>query len=266
MAARPGPERSESPSRRALIPESRTPDSGGIVEVSKKHSPTGQRCPYKPYPTDNGPRTFGVRHAWLEDIAEHIRVDGIGHDDLLFPHPRRHSDLPRHRRHRELATRRQRSAGSTSQSASTTSTTSTRPVAGWRGADLRSGMGRMGHSRIQTTQEYLHTLPDTDQRHLDALPRVQNREPYVTPLDILGSSRASPGRSADASHSENPGIRHQVFASSASSIDFSRARSLVVARLIARSIIGATNREKPDGLPRLRSVILVAPSPAGSHV
>jgi hypothetical protein len=34
----------------------------------------------------------------------------------------------------------------------------------------------MGHSQIQTTQKYLHTLPYTDQRNLDALTRIQNRQ------------------------------------------------------------------------------------------
>ena len=43
------------------------------------------------------------------------------------------------------------------------------------GADLKSVMERMGHAQIQTTQKYLHTLPDTDQRNLDALTRIQDR-------------------------------------------------------------------------------------------
>ena len=30
-------------------------------------------------------------------------------------------------------------------------------------------MDRMGHAQVQTTQKYLHTLPDTDQKNLDAL-------------------------------------------------------------------------------------------------
>jgi hypothetical protein len=41
--------------------------------------------------------------------------------------------------------------------------------------DLKSVMDRMGHAQIQTTQKYLHTLPDTDQRNLDALTRIQGR-------------------------------------------------------------------------------------------
>ena len=38
----------------------------------------------KPYPKDNESRTFGVRPAWLDEVAEHIRVRGIGRDELLF--------------------------------------------------------------------------------------------------------------------------------------------------------------------------------------
>ena len=38
----------------------------------------------KPYPKDDEPRTFGVRPAWLKEVAEHIRVDEIGRDEPLF--------------------------------------------------------------------------------------------------------------------------------------------------------------------------------------
>jgi hypothetical protein len=31
-------------------------------------------------------------------------------------------------------------------------------------------MDRMGHALVQTTQKYVHTLPDTDQKNLDAPP------------------------------------------------------------------------------------------------
>jgi site-specific recombinase XerD len=41
------------------------------------------------------------------------------------------------------------------------------------GADLNGVMDRMGHSQIQTTQKYLHTLSDTDQKNLDALTRIE---------------------------------------------------------------------------------------------
>jgi integrase len=42
-----------------------------------------------------------------------------------------------------------------------------------RAADaVRSVMDRMGHTLIQTTQKYLHTLRDADQRNLDAFRRI----------------------------------------------------------------------------------------------
>ena len=55
-----------------------------IVEVSRKHSPTGERMIVKPYPKDNEPRTLGVRTELLEAIAEHIKTLDLGRDDLLF--------------------------------------------------------------------------------------------------------------------------------------------------------------------------------------
>jgi site-specific recombinase XerD len=45
------------------------------------------------------------------------------------------------------------------------------------GSDLRSVMERMGHAQIQTTQKYLHALPEADQKNLDALARARRRRP-----------------------------------------------------------------------------------------
>jgi hypothetical protein len=36
-------------------------------------------------------------------------------------------------------------------------------------------MERMGHAQIQTTQKYLPTLPEADQKNLDALTRIKGR-------------------------------------------------------------------------------------------
>ena len=41
------------------------------------------------------------------------------------------------------------------------------------GSDLKSVMDRMGHAQIQTTQKYVHVLPDADQKNLDALSRIK---------------------------------------------------------------------------------------------
>src|SRR6476620_1439486 len=59
---------------------------------------------------------------------------------------------------------------------------------------------------------------------------------------------------------------HGVPYGAVSSSALRRERSFVVARRIARSIIGALSRENPDGFPRLRRVIRVAVSPTGSQV
>jgi site-specific recombinase XerD len=126
-----------------------------IVEVSKKHSPTGERYVHKPYPKDNEPRTFGVRQDWLTTAAgtplsrntfrtrvwlPAVEASGIGF--AVRMHDLRHAH------------------------------------ASWLlagGSDLKSVMERMGHAQIQTTQKYLHALPNADQKNLDALNRVTRR-------------------------------------------------------------------------------------------
>ena len=145
-----------------------------IIEVSLQHSPTGERMVLKPYPKNNEPRTIGVRPEWLEAVAERIKVSGLNRDDLLFPTEAgtpisrntfrtriwlpavKASGLEFHVRFHDLR----------------------HAHASWLlagGSDLKSVMDRMGHSQIQTTQKYLHALPDSDQKNLDALSRIAGR-------------------------------------------------------------------------------------------
>ena len=52
------------------------------------------------------------------------------------------------------------------------------------GSDLKSVMDRMGHAQITTSQKYLHTLPDAEQKNLDALNRIRRRDaPEADPSD-----------------------------------------------------------------------------------
>jgi hypothetical protein len=48
-------------------------------------------------------------------------------------------------------------------------------------------MERMGHGQIQTTQKYLHTLPDSDKKNIDAFSRIANRR-----SGSAGTSREQP--------------------------------------------------------------------------
>ncbi len=145
-----------------------------IVEVSKKHSPTGERMLHKPYPKDNEPRTLGVRPPWLDATAEHIKTRGIGRDDRLFT---TETGTPISRN--TFRTRVWLPAVEASGIDFNVRMHDLRHAhASWLlagGADLKGVMDRMGHAQIQTTQKYLHTLPDTDQKNLDALSRIANR-------------------------------------------------------------------------------------------
>ena len=145
-----------------------------IVEVSKKHSGTGERMIIKPYPKDDESRTFGVRSAWLDEVAEHIRVHTIGRDELLFS-----TEVGTPISRNTFRTRVWLPAVKASGIGFSVRVHDLRHAhASWLlagGADLKGVMDRMGHAQIQTTQKYLYTLPDTDQKNLDALTRMTGR-------------------------------------------------------------------------------------------
>src|SRR5215204_2693713 len=142
-----------------------------IVEVSKKCSPSGQRMLIKPYPKDNEPRTFGVRPEWVADVAEHIRVNEISRDDLLFS-----TEVGTPISRNTFRTRVWLPAVEASGIDFAVRVHDLRHAhASWvlaGGADLKGVMDRMGHAQIQTTQKYLHALPEADQKNLDALTRI----------------------------------------------------------------------------------------------
>lgn len=145
-----------------------------IVEVSRHHSPTGERMIVKPYPKDNEPRTFGVRPEWLGIVSEHIKTYAVGRDDLLFP---TEAGTPISRN--TFRTRTWLPAVKASGVDFKVRMHDLRHAhASWLlagGSDLKSVMERMGHAQIQTTQKYLHTLPDADQKNLDAFSRIADR-------------------------------------------------------------------------------------------
>jgi len=145
-----------------------------IVEVSKKASPTGERMIVKPYPKDDEPRTLGVRQSLLDELAARIAALGLDRNDLLFPSTETAGGKPLSRN--TFRTRVWLPAVEKAQIDFGVRMHDLRHAhASWLlagGADLKGVMDRMGHAQIQTTQKYLHALPDTDQKNLDAFERI----------------------------------------------------------------------------------------------
>ena len=147
-----------------------------IVEVSKKHSPTGQRMIVKAYPKNNKPRVLGVRQDLLDLLAARIARLGLGRDDLLFPSTETAGGNPLSRN--TFRTRVWLPAIDKAQIDFPVRPHDLRHAhASWLlagGADLKGVMDRMGHAQIMTTQKYLHALPDADQKNLAAFDRTLN--------------------------------------------------------------------------------------------
>ena len=146
-----------------------------IVEVSKKNSPTGELMFVKPYPKNNTPRTIGLRPELVDKLAAHITDRGIGRTDLLFA-TAAGTPISRntYRTRVWLPVREAAGLDFNVRMHDLRHAHATWLLAG--GSDLRSVMVRMGHSQIQTTQKYLHPLPDSDQKNLDALDRIRRRD------------------------------------------------------------------------------------------
>jgi integrase len=120
------------------------------------------------------PYTFGVREQWLDAIAEHISIRGLGRDELLFA---TEAGTPISRKHLPNAPLASSGQGLgldfNFRMHDVRHAHASWPLAG--GADLKGVMERMGHAQIQTTQKYLHTLPDSDKKNIDAFSRIANR-------------------------------------------------------------------------------------------
>lgn len=148
-----------------------------IVEISKKVSPTGQRMLVKPYPKDDESRTLTVSQDLLDLIAARISELQLSRDDLLFPSTETSGGQPLSRN--TFRTRYWVPALKSSKLDFGVRMHDLRHAhASWLlagGADLKAVMDRLGHSQIQTTQQYLHTLPLADQEALKAFERVRKQ-------------------------------------------------------------------------------------------
>jgi integrase len=148
-----------------------------IVEVSRKDSPTGERMIVKPYPKDDEARTLRVSQSLLDVLAARIAKLGLSRDDLLFPSREVPGGQPLSRatfntRYWKPAVRRS-GVDFPARMHDLRHAHASWLLAG--GADLKTVMERMGHTQIMTTQKYLHTLPDADDRALAAFESVRKR-------------------------------------------------------------------------------------------
>ena len=147
-----------------------------IVEVSKKHSPTGAalRCP-SPTPRTTNPAPSGSARTGSTQIAEHINDPPASAATTCSSPPRAGTPISRN----TFRTRVWLPAVKASGVDFDVRIHDLRHAhASWLlagGSDLKSVMDRMGHAQIQTTQKYLHALPDADQKNLDALNRITGR-------------------------------------------------------------------------------------------
>jgi integrase len=148
-----------------------------IVEVSRKHSPTGERMIVKDYPKDNEFRTLRVSKTLLRAIARRIEQLNLGRDDLIFASTETAGGKPISRN--TFRTKVWLPALKRSGLDFHVRVHDLRHAhASWLlagGADLKTVMERMGHSQIMTTQKYLHTLPDADDKALTAFEAVRRR-------------------------------------------------------------------------------------------
>jgi integrase len=148
-----------------------------IVELSKKHSPTGERNVVKPYPKNNKPRVLGLRQDLLDRLADRIRRMELSRDDLVFPSTDVAGGAPISRN-----TFRSKVWLPAVEAAGISFNVRMHDLrhahASWLiagGADLVGVMERLGHAQIQTTQRYLHSLPNVDDKNLDAFSRIADR-------------------------------------------------------------------------------------------
>ena len=132
---------------------------------------------FKAYPKDGEFRTLRVGQALLDALAARITSMDLDRDDLLFPSTQTKGPIPLSRN--TFRTKYWLPALERAGIDFQVRVHDLRHAhASWLlagGADLKSVMERLGHSQIQTTQKYLHTLPESDEKALDAFILVRHR-------------------------------------------------------------------------------------------
>lgn len=143
-----------------------------IVEVSRKHSPTGERCFVKDYPKDREQRDIQIDKATCRQLREHMVAYGVRDDDLLFTST---AGTPISRNN--FRTKYWLPAVEKAAIKHTVTFHNLRAAhASWLlagGADIVVVQERLGHRQITTTQQYTGTLPDAGDRALAAFRKIR---------------------------------------------------------------------------------------------
>ena len=148
-----------------------------IVEVSRKFTATGERMVVKPYPKNDEPRTLRINPELVDTLSRQVATLGLCPEQLLFSSTGRADGNPISRNTFRtkvwLPALERAGLGFPVRFHDLRHAHASWALAG--GADLKAVMERMGHAQIATTQRYLHTLPDSDDKALAAFTKVQHR-------------------------------------------------------------------------------------------
>jgi integrase len=146
-----------------------------IIEIPKRRSPTGERMIVKDYPKDDEPRTLRISDELLQTLAAIIQRLDLEPDDLLFPSTDKKGGgaLSRNtfRTKIWLPALERSGIGYHLRVHDLRHAHASWSLAG--GADVTAVMERLGHRQLATTQRYLHTLPDSDDRALAAFRKIR---------------------------------------------------------------------------------------------
>ena len=143
-----------------------------IVEVAKKNSPTGQRVFVKDYPKDDEQRLISIDKTTGKQLREHMVAYAVRDVDLLFT-----SSAGTALSRNNFRTKFWAPAVNAAKLEHTVTFHNLRAAhASWLlagGADIIVVQERLGHRRIETTQQYTGALPDAGERALAAFRKIR---------------------------------------------------------------------------------------------
>jgi integrase len=147
-----------------------------VVEVAKKNSPNRQRLFVKDYPKDDEQRLIQIDRATCGQLREHMVEYAVRDSDLLFT-----SSTGTALSRNNFRTKYWAPAVKAAKVEQKVNFHNLRSAhASWLltgGADIVVVQERLGHRRIETTQQYTGALPDAGERALAAFRKIRYAQP-----------------------------------------------------------------------------------------